>query len=530
MGADTPLIVRSTSCKYLLGNLPMPVLRPVCLLVCLQICVPFPASASAAAALNPVDIAWLRRDGFDLDAASVTRLRSMGRAGLLEAQLTDRIPEQLPPAIATLLDSYPALTSSLDKSLIARRQEQEKLNAMPDGDDKLAAKKAAQQAANEFGQQAQEIVLLRAVYGQNQLKEQLIDFWLNHFSVYLGKGRVRWMAADYEEHVIRPHALGKFKDLLMATLKSPAMLEYLDNAQNAKGKVNENYARELMELHTLGVGAGYTQQDVQQLALILTGSGLEPLDGNEQAFAPALAPFVVREGLFEFNPKRHDFSDKVLLGQTIRGSGFNEVTQAVELITRQKACAEFISQRLAEYFVADKPPHALVERMAATFQRSDGDIAQVMRTLFQSKELQHSAGSKFKDPIQFVASSVRLAYDGKSVANARPMINWLNQMGEPVFGRVTPDGWPLDSSGWTSSGQLSKRFEIARIIGRGDSQLFTPQGSPKAGIGFPMITTRLFYDAVAPGLSAATRGALDQAASQQEWNTYLLSSPDFNNR
>ena len=506
------------------------VLRPLCVSVCLLLFAPSHAMASAPVPLNTADIAWLRRDGFDLDAASVTRLRSMGRAGLLEAQLTDRIPDLLPPAINTLLHGYPALTSSLESSLIARKQEQEQLNAMPDGDDKIAAKKAAQQAANEYGQQAQEIVMLRAVYGPNQLKEQLISFWLNHFSIYMGKGRVRWMAADYEEQVIRPHALGKFKDLVMATLKSPAMLEFLDNAQNAQGKVNENYARELMELHTLGVGSGYTQQDVQQLALILTGAGLAPLDGKQQRFPPALAPFVVQEGVFEFNPKRHDFSDKVLLGQPIRGSGFDEIAQAVELITRQKACAVFISHQLAQYFVADNPPQALVDRMAATFQRTDGDIAQVMRTLFQSKELQQSAGTKFKDPIQFVASSVRLAYDGKTLANARPMVNWLNQLGEPVFGRVTPDGWPLDSSGWTSSGQLSKRFEIARIIGRGDNRLFTPEGSPKEGIGFPMITTRLFYDAVAPGLSAATRGALDQAASQQEWNTYLLSSPDFNSR
>ncbi|MEB0079657.1 DUF1800 domain-containing protein [Pseudomonas sp. CCI3.2] len=505
-------------------------LRPLCVSVCLLLLAPSHAMASAPVPLNTADIAWLRRDGFDLDAASVTRLRSMGRAGLLEAQLTDRIPDLLPPAINTLLHGYPALTSSLESSLIARKQEQEQLNAMPDGDDKIAAKKAAQQAANEYGQQAQEIVMLRAVYGPNQLKEQLISFWLNHFSIYMGKGRVRWMAADYEEQVIRPHALGKFKDLVMATLKSPAMLEFLDNAQNAQGKVNENYARELMELHTLGVGSGYTQQDVQQLALILTGAGLAPLDGKQQRFPPALAPFVVQEGVFEFNPKRHDFSDKVLLGQPIRGSGFDEIAQAVELITRQKACAVFISHQLAQYFVADNPPQALVDRMAATFQRTDGDIAQVMRTLFQSKELQQSAGTKFKDPIQFVASSVRLAYDGKTLANARPMVNWLNQLGEPVFGRVTPDGWPLDSSGWTSSGQLSKRFEIARIIGRGDNRLFTPEGSPKEGIGFPMITTRLFYDAVAPGLSAATRGALDQAASQQEWNTYLLSSPDFNSR
>lgn len=509
---------------------PTAVLRPLCLSVCLLVLLPALAMASAPAPLSPSDMAWLRRDGFDLDAASVARFRSMGRSGLLEAQLADRIADPLPPAITTLLHSYPVLASSPESSMLAFKQQQEQINAMPDGDAKVDARKALQQQANAFGDQAREIVMLRAVYGPNQLKEQLVWFWLNHFSVYLGKGRVRLVAADYEEHVIRPHALGKFKDLVMATLKSPAMLEFLDNAQNAQGKVNENYARELMELHTLGVGSGYTQQDVQQLALILTGAGLAPLDGRVQKFPPRIASMVVRDGLFEFNPRRHDFSDKVLLGRPIKGTGFDEITQAVDLITRQKACAQFISRQLAKYFVADNPPQALVERMANTFQHSDGDIAQVMRTMFESRELLQSAGSKFKDPTQFVVSSVRLAYDGKSLANAQPMVNWLNQMGEPVFGRLTPDGWPLDAIGWSSSGQLSKRFEIARVIGRGDNRLFTPEGSPKIGIGFPMITTRLFYDAIAPHLSAATRGALDQAASQQEWNTYLLASPDFNNR
>lgn len=511
-------------------QVPTVVQRSLCLLVCLLMFAPGEAAANGPSPLSPSDIAWLRRDGFDLDAASVARFRSMGRSGLLEAQLTDRVADPLPPAIATLLHRYPVLMTSLESSLRANKDAQEQIKAMPDGDAKVDARKAWQQQANAIGDQAREIFLLRAVYGPNQLKEQLVGFWLNHFSVYLGKGRVRLMVADYEEHVIRPHALGKFKDLVMATLKSPAMLEFLDNAQNAQGKVNENYARELMELHTLGVGSGYTQQDVQQLALILTGAGLVPLDGRVQKFPPRIESLVVREGVFEFNPKRHDFSDKVLLGHAIKGVGFDEITQAVDLITRQKACAQFISRQLANYFVADNPPQALVDRMTNTFQRSDGDISQVMRTMFESKELLQSAGSKFKDPLQFVVSSVRLAYDGKPVANAKPMVNWLNQMGEPVFGRVTPDGWPLNAIGWSSSGQLSKRFEIARVIGRGNNRLFTPEGSPTEGIGFPMITTRLFYDAIAPTLSANTRSALDQAASQQEWNTFLLASPDFNSR
>lgn len=505
-------------------------LRPLCLSLCLLMLLPISTLASVPAPLSPDDMAWLRRDGYDLDAASVARYRSLGRKGLLDAQLADRINDPLPPAINDLLHSYPVLNTPTTVSLLAFKQQQQQINSMPDGDAKVEAKKALQQQANELGEQAREIIMLRAVYGPNQLKEQMVWFWLNHFSVNMGKGRVRLVAADYEENVIRPHALGKFKDLVMATLKSPAMLEFLDNAQNAQGKVNENYARELMELHTLGVGSGYTQQDVQQLALILTGAGLIPLDGRDQRFPPRIESLVVRDGLFQFNPKRHDFTDKILLGQPISGRGFDEITEAVELITRQKACAQFVSRKLAEYFVGDTPPPALVARMSNTFQRSDGDIAQVMRTLFESKELLQTAGTKFKDPNQFVVSSVRLAYDGKPLVNARPMINWLNQLGEPVFGRITPDGWPLDASGWSSSGQLSKRFEIARIIGRGDNNLFTPQGSPKQGVGFPMITTRLFYDAFAPHLSAATKNALDQAGSQQEWNLFLLSSPDFNSR
>ncbi|MGC5702777.1 DUF1800 domain-containing protein [Pseudomonas sp. NFXW11] len=494
------------------------------------LCLPILAHAAAPTPLDTADIAWLRRDGFDLDAAQLQRLRTLGRSGLLDAQLADRLNAPLPPAIDALLRSSPALNNSAQRLLEDFHQRQLQIKAMPDGDARNDARKAARQQAKAYLEQTQASVLLHALYGPNQLKEQLVLFWLNHFSVFQGKGRVRLLAADYVENAIRPHALGQFKDLLLATLKSPAMLEYLDNAHNAKGQVNENYARELMELHSLGVGAGYSQEDVQQLALILTGAGLAPVDGRQQRFPRAQQALVVEQGLFQFNPKRHDFSDKQLLGQSIRGSGFDEITQAVELITRQPACAQFISRKLAEYFVADHPPPALVARMAKTFSDTDGDIAQVMGTLMRSPELLQGAAGKFKDPQQFVISALRLAYDGKPLANPRPPLNWLNQMGQPLFGRITPDGWPLQSSGWSSSGQMAKRFEIARAIGRGDNRLFIAEGSTLPGPGFPLITTPLFYQAIAPKLAAATRNALEQAASPQEWNTYLLSSPDFNNR
>jgi uncharacterized protein (DUF1800 family) len=483
----------------------------------------------AHGAFNGNDLAWLRRDGFGLDSADVARYRKLGRGGLLDAQLADHVPGSLPPPIVGLIHGFEAVNAPMPQLLGDLYSTQQQIKAMPAGPDKDAANKAWQQHGNQLMQEARQAELLQAVYGPNQLKEQMVWFWLNHFSVYAPKGRIRWELADYEQHVIRPHALGKFRDLVMATLESPAMLEFLDNAQNAKGHVNENYARELMELHTLGVGSGYTQQDVQQLALILTGVGIAPVDGKPQHFNAKAAPLVVQHGLFQFNPYRHDFGDKVFLGQRIRGRGFDELKQAVDTIVSRPACAQFVSRQLAQYFVADTPPPALVARMAQTFRQTDGDIAAVLRTLFDSPEMLAS-GKQFMDPTRFVVSSVRMAYDGKPIANALPLVYWLDQLGEPLYGRITPDGWPLDGASWTGSGQLSTRFDIASAIGNGNTQLFTPPGSKTREAGFPLLTTRLYYDAIEPHLSAAARGALAKANSQQEWNTFLLASPDFNYR
>jgi uncharacterized protein (DUF1800 family) len=511
-------------------NVPAPRLHPWLIAFAALLALgPGGVMARDSQALSQDDVDWLRRNSFELDSTTVAIYRDLGRSRLLDRQLDGRVSDDLPAPIHALINSYEAGSVSTEQLLTNLRDQQENIKAMPDGDAKEAAKKAQQQHANDLLQQAQEIEMLHAIYGPNQLKEQMVWFWLNHFSVYGAKGRVRWVAADYVQNTIRPHALGKFRDLVMATLESPAMMEFLDNAQNAKGHVNENYARELMELHTLGVGSGYTQQDVQQLALILTGAGVAPLR-DPRAVPPRVAEKLVRNGMFEFNPKRHDFSDKVLLGHKIKGSGFDEISEAVDLITKQPACAQFVSKKLAEYFVADDPPPELVAKMAHTFQRTDGDIAEVLRTMFDSKELATTYGKKFKDPMQFVVSSVRMAYDGKPIANAKPLLNWLNQLGEPVFGRLTPDGWPLDSTGWSSSGQMAKRFEIAGAIGTGNNRLLTPEGQPKSGGDFPMLTTRLYYDTFDTKLSTPTREALAKATTQQEWNTFLLSSPDFNYR
>ncbi|EWC49706.1 hypothetical protein XAR_3978 [Xanthomonas citri pv. glycines str. 8ra] len=489
---------------------------------------------AAQAPLTPSQMRWLQRATYGVDASSATQLTRLGpkRFGALLLQPSD--DAALPAPVRAQLQRFDALHTPLVDLLTQYEADKVRLQSMPDGDEKVALRKQWQARGGQMLVQARQAQLLRAVYAPDQLREQLVWFWLNHFSVYADKARVKWMAADYIENAIRPNATGKFADLVMATLESPAMLEYLDNAKNAKGKVNENYARELMELHTLGVHGGYSQQDVQQLALILTGAGLVPIKATG---APPLAPAapgqaqVVRKGLFEFNPARHQPGDKMLLGQRIVGGGLDEIERAVQLLVRQPACAHFISQRLAEYFVSDTPPTALVTRMANTFQHSDGDIAKVMQTMLASLEFAQAQPRKFKDPNRFVVSAMRVAYEEQPVINAAPMASWVQQLGEPLFGRITPDGWSLQSQAWTSSGQLARRFEVARSIGGGPKQLFRLEGDNQTPIpALVQIETRPSYRWLAPSLSAATRQALDQARSPAEWNGFLLSSPDFNYR
>lgn len=495
------------------------------------------AVPAQAAKLAPDDIAWLQRVGFGIDSAELADYQKLGRVAFLDQQLAPQDSRTIPPEVASLIGSYDAINTPLATLAGQLREERQQIKAMPEGDPQIAAKKALRRRGRELAMQAQQTTLLRAIYGTDQLNEQMVWFWLNHFSVYAAKGGVHIAAADYEENVIRPRALGKFRDLLLATLESPAMLQFLDNAKNIKDKTNENYARELMELHTLGVGSGYSQQDVQQLALILTGAGLAYGNGagRDGGIFRRQPEGMVRQGLFVFNPDKHDFSDKVFLGHTIKGSGVNEIAQAVDLIVQQPACATFISGQLAQYFVADKPPPALVDAMAKTFRRSDGDIAAVLRTMFLSKQFTASLGTpsqakKFKDPTQFLVSAMRLAYDGRPIANAQPLVNWLNQMGEPVFGRTTPDGWPLDDGSWSSSGQMAKRFDVARAIGSGRNKLFSTDDGRPASIDMPNLNNAIYQQTIEPTLSLAARTALGKAASPAEWNTFLLSSPDFNYR
>jgi uncharacterized protein (DUF1800 family) len=489
-------------------------------------CASTPQTASKAP--NAADMPWLERLTFGVNSGVLGQYQKLGRNGFLEAQLSGA-DERLPDAVAQDLAQLPGGQLDAARLVISIAAEQKRINALPEGPDKQAARQKLNDQGNQAAYEARRRELLRAIYSPAQLKEQMVWFWLNHFSVFEQKANVRWLLADYSAQAIRPHALGHFRDLVMATLEHPAMLQYLDNAQNAAGHINENYARELMELHTLGVEGGYSQHDVQELARVLTGVGIAAAEAPH--LRPELRGFYVREGAFEFNPARHDFGPKTLLGHALTRHGFAEVSEAVELLVHQGACARFISRKLAVYFVGDEPPAALVERMTQTFQDSDGDIAAVLRTLFRSRELAAQAGRKFKDPMQYVLSAVRLAYDTRLIQNMHPVTGWLAALGEAEFGHQTPDGYSLQDAAWSSSGQMSRRFEIARSIGYGSAGLFDPEnGGPATVVGFPLLTTPVYYAVLAPSLSGQTRNALERARSQQEWNLYLLASPDFNSR
>jgi len=295
-----------------------------------------------------------------------------------------------------------------------------------------------------------------------------------------------------------------------------------------------------MELHTMGVGSGYAQGDVQELARILTGVGVR-FEPDNPHLRPDLAPLYLRDGPFQFNPAAHDFGDKHFMGHTIRGAGFCEVEQALDIIATSPATARHVSTKLASYMLGTAPSPALVARMTETWRQTGGQIAAVLTTLFQSAEFRASlapnAPGGFKDPVHYVISAVRYAYGdgtgtaGRVILNADPIIGWLARMGEGLYEHETPDGYPLGAPAWTGPGQMEIRFEIARAIGNGSAGLFRPRGANAADQpAFPQLQNALWFGGLAGQIAGPTRAALDQATSPQEWNMLFLASPDFMRR
>jgi uncharacterized protein (DUF1800 family) len=483
-----------------------------------------PAVAADAALL-------LDRLTWGASPSSLRRLAQMGEPRWLAAQLRPaRGPAALPDEVAARIAAMTVSQRPLTELVSELERQRRAADALADDAAKTAARQAYQQAMTRLAREAASRALLLALHAPEQLRERMTWFWTNHFNVFQGKANLRAMVGDYEDRAIRPHALGRFRDLLGAATRHPAMLRYLDNEQNAAGRLNENHARELLELHTLGVDGGYTQADVQELARVLTGVGVNFGDTTPR-LRPALQTAYMRDGGFEFNPNRHDFGDKRVLGRPIAGRGLAELDEVLDLLARHPSTATHVCRRLARFLVADEPAPALVARLASVFARSDGDIAAVLESLFAAPAFRTSLGTKFKDPMHYVVSAVRLAYDERPVVDATPMLGWIARLGEPPFGRQTPDGYPLDEAAWSGSGQMTARFEIARAIGSGTPALFrgeadAPAERPPMPVLANVVWDRSTRDRVAP----ATRRALEQAASPQEWNAFLLSSPEFMRR
>lgn len=347
--------------------------------------------------------------------------------------------------------------------------------------------------------EVQSAKLLRAVYSDRQLQEVLTDFWFNHFNVFIGKGADHYLVTAYERDVIRPHVLGKFKDLLVATAQSPAMLFYLDNwqsegpnsdaarglpdhahapqaarmngpfgqrrwpgyprpqqqpnAQNKQPKpssgLNENYARELMELHTLGVNGGYTQQDVTQVARVFTGWTIDqPFQG----------------GGFVFRPRLHEPGSKTVLGHKIKEGGEKEGMQVLAILAHSPSTARFVSTELAQRFVSDNPPQSLIDAMSTTFLKTDGDLREVLRTMFRSPEFwaPEAYRARVKTPFEFVVSSLRATQ--ADIADPQALLATLNRMGMPLYGAQPPTGYSTKADVWVNSAALLDRMNFGLAL------------------------------------------------------------------
>src|SRR5580704_1118569 len=371
--------------------------------------------------------------------------------------------------------------------------------------------------------------LLRAIESNRQLAEELDDFWFNHFNVYYDKGSDRFLIPEYERDAIRPNVLGRFRDLLEATAKSPAMLFYLDNFQSvspdvdaaSKRKVkrglNENYGRELMELHTLGVNGGYTQHDVTEVARCFTGwTILEPRKG----------------GGFFYNDKLHDKGEKIVLGRVIpAGGGMEDGEKVLDILATHPSTARFISKELAQRFVADDPPDALVERMAQTFIASDGDIREVMKTMLDSKEFwsQGAYRAKLKTPFEMVASSVRAL--GANVTDAWALANQVGNLGEPLYRKQEPTGYSNLNSEWVNSAALLNRMNFALQLAKNGVE-GVKVDIRRFGNNPETVAKTLMYRSA----SSQTRSAINKALKDQKQKTpalvagLVIGSPDFQRR
>jgi len=457
----------------------------------------------------------LNRLGFGARPGDVERVKAMGIEKYIEQQLhPDQIADSaaetklrelsvLNMTTAELYEKYPQ-PGQLLRQLQARGMAPEEMpaDAAKNPLDNEKNRKIIEEYYRDNGlQRPQRIIaelqasrILRAVYSERQLQEVMVDFWTNHFNIFANKGADRWLLPAYDRDTIRPNALGKFSTLLQATAQSPAMLFYLDNFQSVspnanQGRrggllqqlrpqqqqpqpqrqrrgINENYARELMELHTLGVDGGYTQKDVQEVARCFTGWTIfQPRGGGAAVNAMMGEAGRRNAGTFFFNARVHDDGEKTVLGHKIpAGGGIKDGLAVLDILAHHPSTAKFIATKLVRHFVADTPPQSLVDRVAATFTKSDGDIRETLKAIFFSKEFNSTEAYrvKIKRPFELVVSAIRTL--GADTNGGPGTHRWIERMGEPLYGFQTPNGYSDAAESWVNTGGLLERMNFGLAL------------------------------------------------------------------
>jgi uncharacterized protein (DUF1800 family) len=538
--------------------------------------------AGSRAADDASAVHLLNRLGFGPTAAGIELVKRAGIQGYIDSQLH---PERLADAaMAARLSGFTTLAKSsrdLAKdyfmpAMLERREAQRRAapssgttsatppaQPAPRTPEQSEAMRLQRTVVAELSQQR----FLRAIYSERQLEEVLVDFWMNHFNVFIGKGQVRVYLTEYERDAVRPHVLGKFRDLLGATAHSPAMLFYLDNWQSAAPEgavtsaesernrnqmrrrtmgvdprrrrfpdpamtgrqmpdgvpppqqrtrgINENYARELMELHTLGVDGGYTQKDVQEVARAFTGWTIaDPRRG----------------GGFLFDPRRHDDGGKIVLGRQIKsGGGQKDGEEILDLLARHPSTARFIATKLARRFIADEPPAAVVDRAARRFKETDGDLREVVRAIVTSPEFlgEDFRRAKTKNPFEFVVSAVRAT--GIDTANTLPLVQSVRDLGMPIYGAQPPTGYADRADAWVNSGALLNRMNFAVALTSG--RMRGLGAAPAAGLSTAEEARQTLYAvALAGDVSASTAATVAKAATPSQTVALILGSPEFQKR
>jgi uncharacterized protein (DUF1800 family) len=551
--------------------------RKIVRLVCIAFLLPL-AGVTAAPPPSPIParpddktiVHVLNRLGFGPAPGDIERVRRMGLEKYINGQLhpdtlgDSRMAEHLAGLDTLAMSSRDLAQAYFVPALMERRRVREQAASQPSEaaapsremrtPEQMKLMQGERKVFTDLAQQK----ILRAVYSERQLEEVMVDFWFNHFNVFAGKGQTRAYLTEYDRETIRPNVFGKFRTLLGATAQSPAMLFYLDNWQSAAAEgvptssasqrrrrnllagarrprgiagtampgrvpvapirqargLNENYARELMELHTLGVDGGYTQNDVQEVARAFTGWTIaNPRQG----------------GGFRFEPRMHDDGEKIVLGHRIEaGGGKRDAEEVLDILASHPATARFIATKLARRFIADDPPTPIVERAAARFRDTNGDIREVVRTIVTSPEFFAAAAyrAKVKNPFEFVVSALRAT--SAETADAMPVVQATRELGMPPYQCQPPTGYADRAEAWVNTGALLNRMNFAVSLTSG--RLRGIRVAP-ADAALPAAAGDAIVNGVLAGdLAPSTRATVAKASNEPQALALLLGSPEFQRR